>query len=324
MIGFVLSGGGNRGAQEVGALQVLLEHGVKPDMVIGTSAGAINAALLASNPTVEGAHRLTQLWEHATQDNIYPGSRWSALWRLSIGEDSLYPNTHFLDFVRANLQAAHLGNFDLDTAVQLYIVATRLDTGAAHVFGDDPNDSLVDALMATTALPPVHPPWRCRGTQYIDGAFTANLPIRLAIERGAREIYALHVTNAPGQAQCPNGLGDITACAIETLVRRQCEHELEAARKSKRVALHYLPLAGGMGLPFEDFGHASMLIQAGRAATEKYLQESPRARTRQTWLRLDRSNWLRMPRAFDGRRLGASRVLDKDTGLSRGLGRRAN
>lgn len=317
MIGFVLSGGGNRGAQEVGALQVLLEHGVKPDLVIGTSAGAINATLLAANPTVAGTRQLAQLWQHATQDKVYPGSRWTTLWRLSVGEASLYPNTRFHDFVRANLRLAHLANFnDLTAGVRLYIVATRFENGTAHVFGDDENESLVDAIMATTALPPLHPPWHCGDTLYIDGAFVAYLPIRLAIERGTREIYALHITQGMGPAPCPSGVSDITTYAIDTFIQHQCKEELESARKTRGVTLHHIPLTAGMGIPFGDFGHAPMLIQAGRTAMETYFQESPqRAEKKRTWRMPDPSSWIRMQQAFVQRSARIAQNLGKRISL---------
>ncbi len=293
MIGFVLSGGGNRGALEVGALQVLLERGVKPDLVIGVSAGAVNGAFLASNPTVEGTRQLAGLWEHATQDHVYPGSRWQVIWRLNRRVESLYPNTRFHDFVRANLRAAHLAQFgDIRTGVRLYVVATRLETGTLHVFGDDPADSVADALMASTALPPLHPPWRYRDAQYIDGAFAAHLPIRLAIERGAREIYALHVTQVVAPTLPPQDMFDITMRAIDVCRQRETEAELDTALRKKAV-VHYVPLIACAALPFWDFGHASLLVREGRKTMELFLAKRSRevSRNRRWWFDSLSARW---------------------------------
>ena len=70
MIAFVLSGGGNLGALQVGALLVLMAEGIYPDMLVGTSAGAVNAAFLASDPTLEGVERLAEIWKRIKKDNI--------------------------------------------------------------------------------------------------------------------------------------------------------------------------------------------------------------------------------------------------------------
>ena len=66
-VAFVLSGGANRGALEVGVLQVLLEHDIRPQILVGTSVGAINAAFLATNPTLEGARWLELMWRQASE-----------------------------------------------------------------------------------------------------------------------------------------------------------------------------------------------------------------------------------------------------------------
>ena len=74
MLAFVLSGGGNRGALEVGALRVLVERGIRPEMLVGTSAGAVNAAMVASDPTLEGMQRLVNAWREVTKYDVYPGN----------------------------------------------------------------------------------------------------------------------------------------------------------------------------------------------------------------------------------------------------------
>ena len=77
---------------------------------------------------------------------------------------------------------------------RLFVTATHLRTGRLHVFGDDPNDRVLDALMASTALIPLHPPWEIDGEKYVDGGTVTPLPIRVALERGATEIFALHIS----------------------------------------------------------------------------------------------------------------------------------
>src|SRR5512134_1037328 len=88
---FVLSGGGNRGPIEVGALQSLLEHGIQPDFIVGTSAGSINAVFLASRGAdLAAIPALTAAWSKASAAVAYPGGIRSAVWRVLTGRDSLF------------------------------------------------------------------------------------------------------------------------------------------------------------------------------------------------------------------------------------------
>jgi len=301
MIAFVLSGGGNRGALQVGALQVLLERDVRPDMLVGTSAGALNAAFLASDPTSAGTQQLAEVWKRVTKEDICPGSRLSVLWRLIRNCESLYPNTNLQRFLRRYLRAARLKYFgDITSGVRLYIVAARLDTGAARVFGDNPNDLLLDALMASTALPPVYPPWRCNGVAYIDGAVAADLPVRIAVERGAREIYALHI-NSPFQ---PNrrlrGVLDITSRALSALLQQRYQYDLQVVTEWPNVKLHYIPLLAYGEVPLWDLHHTAAMIAEGRAVMEAYLDTlvSPQATWEHPWRRAGRERWDRVRQVF--------------------------
>ncbi|MGQ9494181.1 MAG: patatin-like phospholipase family protein [Anaerolineae bacterium] len=301
MVAFVLSGGGNRGALQVGALQALLERGVRPDMLVGTSAGALNAAFLASDPTPVGIQRLAKTWERVKKEDIYPGNYWSMLWRLIRDEESLYSNAKFQRFLERYLRVLHLQRFgDITSGVRLYIVAARLDTGAAYIFGDDANDLLLDALMASTALPPFHPPWWYNGTAYVDGGMAADLPISVAAERGAREIYALHVTMAPQPSTRLHGVLEISAHALQALLERQLRCELQMATELPNVQLHYIPFTAYAGLPLSDFRHTSEMIAEGRAIMEAYLATlaRPQATWEHPWRRTVRERWDHVRSAF--------------------------
>jgi len=278
-LAFVLSGGGARGALQVGALQVLLERGLKPDLLVGSSAGAMNAAFMASDSTIAGVQRLAAIWEHVEKDDVYPGSRLLVLWRLIRGCKSLYPNEKFQRFVRRHLRAARLKVFsDITTGVKLYILATNLSTRAAYVFGDRPDELLMDAVMASSALPPLHPPWYSNGVAYVDGAFASELPVHVAAERGAREIYALHISDANRPSQSPGGVVDITVRAFGTFARQQLEHELKVPEQWPMVKLHYVPLTAFTDWPVWDFRCSEEMIKAGRATMIDYLDSPDRSR----------------------------------------------
>ncbi len=283
MIAFVLSGGGNRAAQQVGALQVLLEQGLKPDLLVGTSAGALNATFLAANPTVDGARRLATFWREVTRQDVYPGNAWSMLWRLSRNRDSLCSNANFRRFIDTHLQAAGLRRFsDIPSGVRLYMVAEQLDTGAPHVFGDEPDDLLLDALMASTAVPALHPPWVSAGVAYVDGALVAQLPIRVAIERGARDVYALYITRPMRVDQPARGMQSITTRVLDHIMAGQVAAERQIEQDMPAVRVFCVPLTASPGLPYWDFTHAAAMMHEGRAAMRGFLDAHQEARTAST------------------------------------------
>ncbi len=273
MIAFVLGGGGNRGPLQVGALQVLLEHDIHPDMLVGASAGAINAAILAPNPNLAAALELSDMWQRVDKDQVFHGNRLTMLWRFLTGKDSLYSNAHFQLLIKENLPPSVESFGDLE-GIRLYVVATQLDTGACRVFGDDPHERLVDAIMASTALPPFFPPWHCGEELLIDGGIAADLPVRVAVARGAKEVYALHLVDAPRRRKQVQGLLNIAEQAINNLLSRQLSTELAELASLRAIRLHHVPLSGFYGLPLWDLSHTEEMIQDGRRQMEEYLQRS--------------------------------------------------
>jgi len=271
MLAFVLSGGANRGPLEVGALQVLLERGIVPDMLVGTSAGAINAAFLAIDPSPDTARDLGHMWLAANEDGVFRRHRLTVLWRFVTGKDSLYSNEGLRCHVERSLPPGMKRFADIQ-AVRLFIVATRLDTGEARVFGHDPQERLLDAIMASTALPPFFPPWACGDELLIDGGISADLPVRIAVAEGATEIYALHLVDAPQEGRQIHGLLSIAEQAINTVLSRQLQIELQESEGIKGVTLNYVPLTGIYGLPLWDLSHTEEMIDEGRRQMEEYLK----------------------------------------------------
>jgi NTE family protein len=206
--------------------------------------------------------------------------------------------------VRRYLRAARLHRFgDIRSGAHLRIVAARLDTGEAHIWGDGADDSIFDALMTSTAFPPFHPPWRCNGTAYVDGAFAANLPIDVAVERGAQEIFALYVTREAESPLSVHGAADITFHACQAFLTQQLESQMQLVTKSLRVTLHYVPLTAFANLPVWDFSHTTELIRNGRAVMEMYLDglPHPKISMERTWLDNVRVQGDRVRQALDRR-----------------------
>lgn len=280
MRAFVFSGGSNLGPTQIGAARALLERGILPDMLVGCSAGAINAAQLARELSPAEVERMAHNWRTVTRHDVYPGSRMSIFLRFVRGQDSLYCNRNFCAMLQRNgVTPAH--TFGASTVVPLYITATNLRTGRLHVFGDDPNDRILDALMASTALTPLHPPWDVNGERYVDGGTVTPLPLRVAIDRGATEIYALHIEGAkePVEAKAVRGVVGVLARSVDAMLKLQAEHDLHLARTNPAIKLHYIHLHVPTPPHFRDFGCCDDLIEQGYVRTREYLDHNYRPAT---------------------------------------------
>ncbi|MFN8500077.1 MAG: patatin-like phospholipase family protein [Anaerolineae bacterium] len=285
MIAFVLSGGGSRGALQVGALRALLERGIQPDMLVGTSVGGLNAAFVAADPSPDRVETLASLWRTVRRTDIYPDSKLRVAWRLARGHGSLYTNETFYRYIQR--QYAGVETFSDLKGARCYIVVTNLDTGAMRVMGDRPADKVVDAIMATTALPPLHPPYPLDDGEYVDGGAVALLPIEVALERGAREIYALHIVDGPMPPIARRTVLHVSGKAIGALVQRQWQTSVALAG-SRGVRLHHIQLSPPVPCSVADYSKTDVLIQAGYEQTVAFLATVPPIETwrQQAWRRV--------------------------------------
>ncbi len=272
MRAFVLSGGGNYGALQVGALQALLDHGILPDLLVGTSAGALNAAWFAGNPSTHGLHQLARLWAEYAPDIFGGYNRLAALYHLASKRESILPNQLLVQLVSHWMPVGvRFGDY---VKPRVYAVAARLSDGSPHVFGDDPNDLLIDGLMSSTALPPLLPPWTVNGVAYIDGGVTSNLPLRTAVERGADEIYALYICNKPNDSgQPPEGLLPVVIQSIQVMINQQAIVEVEALRCQEGVRLHLIRLYPDSDPGFWNFDFSAEMICDGYGAVDAYFKQ---------------------------------------------------
>ena len=184
---FVLSGGGPYGALQVGMLKALLEAGVKPDLVVGTSAGAMNAAFVAIDPTVKGIERLEDIWRSIGDEDLFPGARNKRNWaRLLMRGNRVFDNTGLSSIIQQ-----HLGpdiSFE-DTQIPLSIVAAELGSGAEKVFT---SGRLLEPLLASAAMPSIWPPVEIDGVSYIDGGVVNSVPVAPALAQGASKMYVIN------------------------------------------------------------------------------------------------------------------------------------
>ena len=177
--GLVLCGGGAQGAAEIGFYQAMVEHGVKPDFIIGTSIGAINGAFIASGLDIS---HLKELWKEISEQKLYRFNS-ELLWRWG-NASSLFKPSGIKRFLKRNLPVDTFKELN----IPLTVVATDLQK-AGSVYLD--NGSLLPALMASCAIPVYFPPQLMNGRQLVDGGITNNIPIDKAYDLGADAIYCM-------------------------------------------------------------------------------------------------------------------------------------
>jgi NTE family protein len=277
VIAFVLSGGGNRGALQAGALKALLERGIFPDLIVGTSVGALNGVTLAADSSVAGARRLAASWPHIRRDDIFPGNPLTVGWRVLRGQGSLHGQQNLARFIGRQVPQ-NIRRFK-DLKVPCVVTATSLNTGRLRLFGDDPSERLLDALLASTAIPPFYPPYRYQDELLVDGALVASLPISQAIMRGARTIYTLEIVDELSAGASVGMLGTL-ASSLNAMLIRQHEQERQITALGRRhgVVIHDIRLTSGRNLAYNDFSRGVALVEAGERATLAYLDAHPAPR----------------------------------------------
>src|SRR5215831_3544021 len=197
---FVLAGGAALGAMQAGMVHALYERGIAPDLLIGTSAGAPNAAFLASRPaTVATAQELAAVWRGLRRSDILPLRPATLLGGLAGRRDHLIPGRALRRLAARHLQVDRLEQ----AATPLHLAAFDLLAGTEVRLSDGP---LADAVLAAAAIPGVLPPVRWRGRLLADGGIADNTPLSHADAPGARRIYVLPTQN-PGDRGLPQPPG---------------------------------------------------------------------------------------------------------------------
>jgi NTE family protein len=275
MLAVVFSGGGNYGALEAGALEVFMEEGLRPGLWAGTSAGGLNAIMMASDPTLKGARLLQEYWRKARPVPQGGASIFTATRRFAMGMESLFPNEPVVEFIRAHLPSGcqTFGDVYRKTRHRAFAVAMEYPGSVVRIFGERQDDRLLDGAMATSALPPYFPPWTAGSLRYLDGGIAANLPVRVAVEHGAEEILAM---NIEGDVVMMEGSGiiNISGFALGAMVGQLTANQLEWAWHAG-VRVHMLRLDSGSVRPW-DFTQADVLIERGRRLARTFLDAKDR------------------------------------------------
>jgi NTE family protein len=248
-------------------LRALYEAAVVPDLLVATSAGALNAAFVASRPpTVTTTRELGRIWRGLQRDDVFPVSPWMLIAGLLGKRDHLIPDGAFRRLVERYLQFDDLA----DAAIPLYLVAFDLDQGREVLLSEGP---ALDAIAGSAAIPGVLPPVRFGERRLIDGGVVNNTPISQAVQLGAERIYVLSTQNPfPTPIRAARGALGAAIGGVDLLLSSRLEAEI--ARYSGQVELIVLPAPNPLEVQATDFGHASRLIRDGLAASRRRLAQS--------------------------------------------------
>jgi NTE family protein len=264
---FVLSGGANLGASQAGMLQGLYEHDVCPDLFVGTSAGALNAAFAAFRPpAIDSALELGEVWRGVRGAQVFPPN----LLRAGLGLLGLRDHAMSAGGLRRLIKRTAPGERVEDAAVPLHLVAVDVLTGDEVLLSHGP---LLDSVLASAAIPGVFPPVLIGERLLMDGGVANNTPISHAIALGADRIFVLQAIRPQCLLRPPRGAlaAGVTAVA-RTIVRRLDE---DIARYRDHAELIVLPAPDVCGILPSDFSHTSELISEGLRSARALLARSP-------------------------------------------------
>jgi NTE family protein len=242
-LAFVLGGGGVLGAHEVGMLRALAERGVKPDVVLGTSVGAVNGAFFAADPTLAGVERLTELWRESAWSERSPGATFRRLGTLARS------GTHLesLSEMRTRLERMLPARRVEDLPIPFQCVAASIERAAEHWFDRGP---LADVVLASCAVPGILPPVPLDGEHFIDGGIVNSIPVSRAVALGARKIYVLQVGRLEQSLKPPRRPWEVGLVAFEVARRHRFAHDLHSLPDD--VELHVLPTGGSAAPAYND------------------------------------------------------------------------
>jgi len=264
---FVLSGGASLGAMQAGMLRALYERGIAPDLLVGTSVGALNAAFLASRPPiVDTTDQLAAVWRDLRREQIFPLSLRALLVGLSGRRDHLVPDRGL-----RQLAARHIEFTDLaEAAIPLHVLTFDLSSRSEVLLSHGPT---LDILTAAASIPGVFPPVSIGGCLLVDGGVANNTPISHAVALGAERVFVLstresHNANASGRSRGALGTAVDALCQLA-----DGRLQLDLERYCKDVEVIVLSAPNALQVQPTDFGHATRLTKEALNATRAFLAQ---------------------------------------------------
>lgn len=266
---FVLGGGGRWGAVEVGMLKALVQAGVTPDLVLGTSIGAFNGSVIADESGPGGVERLAEFWNRVSGADLFKGG----LGRYR-NMATLKPAIHDTSEMRALLERLHGPAKKIeDLAIPFQCVAASIERAAERWFT---SGSLVKALLASSAVPALFPPVRIGDEHFYDGGLVNSVPLTRAVDLGASVVYVLQVGRVESPLRPPRRLYEAALISFEIARRHRFTTTLDNLPDG--IEVHVLPSGNPVAfddrrqLRWRDTGDTTSLIDVAYRASSEYLE----------------------------------------------------
>jgi NTE family protein len=264
----VLSGGGNLGAMQAGSVVALFEAGIEPDLLVGTSVGAMNSAFLATHPGLQGARALRDAWvalRRAEAVQLDPLLAFMGFFGL---RDHLVSAKQLRQLLAKWIPIDRFEQSSLPFAV----VATDALSGEAVLVT---KGEVGPALAASSAIPGIFPPVSVGGRWLIDGSLSSNHPVLEAQDLGADEIYLITTVTAPRTVP-PRGAVAVAMNSVSLLTTRVARLQLaEALRRAERLGghVHVVPSAEPLAPGPFDYRRSAELAEQAYRRTLQWLSE---------------------------------------------------
>jgi NTE family protein len=246
-------------------LRALYERQITPDLIVGTSAGALNGAFIASRPqTAHTADELAEVWSGLRRGQVFPLNQLSGLLGFLGMKDHLVPASGLKRLIDGHTRHERLE----DLPIPLHVVAVDVITGEELRLS---SGGLREAILASAAIPGVLEPVEWDDRVLMDGGVANNTPISHAIELGAKRIYVLPTGHACSLEEPPDGALAMALHAISLLTQRRLIDDIERHRGSAKLVV--LPPPCPLGTQPIDFDHGEELIARALGDARKFLDK---------------------------------------------------
>jgi NTE family protein len=250
-------------------LQALAETDLTPDLVVGTSVGALNGAILAADPD-GAATALAEIWPRLDRQQVFPGGFFlKTLAATTAGRTYVFDPHPLSDLLAEYLPVSRIE----DLVVPFTAIATDFDTGVRVEM--DTGD-LRSALLASSAVPVAYPAVERDGRRLVDGGLVANIPVRQAVARGARSVLVLDCGIFGAGGRWSQGILGVVVQSLAIAGRQQVTVDLEVA---EQVPVLYFPVPALIPTTIFDFESTTALAhasyEAGRSALAYLAEHGP-------------------------------------------------
>ena len=260
-LAFVLSGGVALGAIQVGMLRAVSESGIRPDFLIGSSVGAVNAAYMGQGFTEARIGKLSEIWRRLKRTDVFGSFGLRKIASILSERTALASPETFLRFI-----SSHVPSSVEELEMPVYATATDYLSGEIVILS---KGDLRQNLLASSAIPFVFPPVLIEGRYLVDGSVAAHVPLQPAVKLGARTLVVFDVGFPCKLLELPRTPLERALHVFAILLHRQPTGSLSTLTKD--VTVIYLPAPCPLSVPTYDFSQGAALIQAGYETARQYV-----------------------------------------------------